>query len=148
ALANALVERSDQLGRRRPECLMGLRATEDAEQFRVHRPAHDLSARNTASYTCFTGTPARSASRWQDSNSGADWIICPSSRPNFTCASPKAVFTVMNSRRSLRRSAVYRRMPNAVVSRNRSAANLSASASAQRTLNSTPGRLFFIWIGV
>jgi hypothetical protein len=45
---------------------------------------------------------------------------------------PNLVFTVVNSRRSLRRSAMVRRTPKAVVSRNISSLNLSASASAHK----------------
>ena len=83
-----------------------------------------------------------------DSYSGAACTTLPPSRPIFTETLPYAVLTSVNSRRNLRRSAMVLRTPNALVSRNIISENLSASASAHRTVSKTPGRFFFIWMGV
>ena len=75
-------------------------------------------------------------------------MTLPFSKPRLTCTVPKGVFTVMWSRCSLRRSAMVRRTPNAEVSRSRNSVNESASSGSHSRVKRTPGRCFFIWIGV
>ena len=101
----------------------------------------------TAAYTSLSGTPFSRAARAQSSYSGVT-ISNPSRRPRFARTGPHGVYTVTPSRVNFDRCAVVRRTPNVPVSRNRIVSNTVSALSEASTLNSTPGRFFFIWIGV
>src|SRR5206468_2032331 len=81
ALLNARIKRRNQTLRRDAQFLMCVRT---AQQFQQLGSYHTWAAFRAASYTCFSGTAARSATCRHDSNSGAICTALPSSRPIFT----------------------------------------------------------------
>ena len=98
----------------------------------------DLSERDAA----LRGDPA------QSSYSGLNVGGRSPSQPSFPFTRPKGVSTSTAWRFSLCRLTGYRRMPRVVVSRKRISSIAGIFGSSQRTETITPGRFFFIWIGV
>src|SRR5207248_1352543 len=103
ARADLSIEPRDQLRTCQRQLLMRFGAAQNLQQF---GPDHVWAALVAASYTCFSGTFARSASCRYDSNSGAICTVLLSSRPIFTSTSPKGVRTRTTSRFNFRRSVV------------------------------------------
>ena len=61
---------------------------------------------------------------------------------------PQGVATVCGWRRNTCREASQLRTPSVVVSVNKTSSIAAASPGRQRTVSTTAGRFFFIWIGV
>src|SRR5262249_36945723 len=111
------------------------------------RLAHGLYPRRADSYTSRKATPFSRASRAQSSYSGAK-TSTPSRQPRLPRTSPQGVWTLTLSRCSFDRSIIVRRTPSVAVSEKRIASNSSRFSMGDRTLSSTPGRCFFIWIAI
>src|SRR5437867_7016335 len=77
---------------------------------------HYVYALIAKAWICFSGTPVSRAMRAQSSYSGATLTTLPSSFETLIFTFPYSVSTLTNSRASVVRSTVCRRMPMVVVS--------------------------------